>query len=112
MSIKEEEYGSDYEDYADFQNKVDSGAELPEEREDVHNYIDGYFHLDEDSGVLSHGGISVGRVIIVSGKIYTELDANNSETPRVSGPFRTRQEAIDDLWGDRDDAFQGSAILE
>ncbi len=41
-----------------------------------------------------------------------ELDDTSSSAPVVSGPFGTREEALDDLWDNRDDANQGSEIFE
>ena len=61
------------------------------------DYTDGYFSID---------------VILVNGQIYTELDDTSSNAPVVSGPFGTREEALDDLWDNRDDANQGSEIFE
>ncbi|EBF9468677.1 hypothetical protein EVG64_15790 [Salmonella enterica subsp. enterica serovar Corvallis] len=76
------------------------------------DYTDGYFSIDAERGKLLHGGIAVGRVILVNGQIYTELDDTSSSAPVVSGPFGTREEALDDLWDKRDDANQGSEIFE
>ncbi|HAD4280067.1 TPA_asm: hypothetical protein G1T39_18700 [Salmonella enterica subsp. enterica serovar Typhi str. CT18] len=76
------------------------------------DYADGYFSIDAERGELLHGGITVGRVILVNGQIYTELDDTSSNAPVVSGPFGTREEALDDLWDNRDDANQGSEIFE
>ena len=76
------------------------------------DYTDGYFNIDAERGELLHGGIAVGRVILVNGQIYTELDDTSSSAPVVSGPFGTREEALDDLWDNRDDANQSSEIFE
>ncbi|EAN5798718.1 hypothetical protein CVE53_20520 [Salmonella enterica] len=76
------------------------------------DYTDGYFSIDAERGELLHGGIAVGRVILVNGQIYTELDDTSSNASVVSGPFGTREEALDDLWDNRDDANQGSEIFE
>ncbi|AXD22215.1 hypothetical protein DRY79_14010 [Salmonella enterica subsp. enterica serovar Montevideo] len=78
----------------------------------TNNYTDGYFSIDVERGELLHGGISVGRIVLVNGQIYTELDDSSSNKPVVSGPFETREEALDDLWDNRDDANQGSEIFE
>jgi hypothetical protein len=78
----------------------------------TNNYTDGYFSIDVERGELLHGGASVGRIILVNGQIYTELDDSSADTPVVSGPFGTREEALDDLWDNRDDANQGSEIFE
>lgn len=76
------------------------------------DYTDDYFSIDAERGELLHGGITVGRVILVNGQIYSELDDTGSDAPVVSGPFATREEALDDLWDNRDDTNQGSEIFE
>lgn len=78
----------------------------------TNNYTDGYFSIDVERGELLHGGISVGRIVLTNVQIYTELDDTSSDAPVVSGPFGTREEALDDLWDNRDDANQGSEIFE
>ncbi|WP_255434352.1 hypothetical protein [Pantoea sp. WMus005] len=109
MSNKDEEHESEYEDYAEYQNRLDSGEEVFEE---VVEYVDGYFNIDENTGELTHGPISIGRIIIIDDEIHTELDVTDSEESRIAGPFESMQDALDDLWNHRDEANQGSNIFE
>jgi len=109
MSNKDEEHESEYEDYAEYQNRLDSGEEVFEE---VVGYVDGYFNIDENIGELTHGPISIGRIIIIDDEIHTELDVTDSEESRIAGSFESVQDALDDLWNHRDEANQGSNIFE
>jgi hypothetical protein len=108
MSIKGEEHESEYENYADYQNRLDSGEELPEEDEDD----GGYFNIDQTTGELTHGPISIGRIVIIDDEIHTELGVTDSDEPRIAGPFESKKDAMDDLWNNREKANQGSNIFE
>ncbi|MDZ7320080.1 hypothetical protein N4G41_00315 [Kosakonia sacchari] len=112
MSMKDDELESEYEDYANYQNRLDSGEE-PSDNDDYEEEEDdgGYFNIDPISGELTHGPVSIGRIVIIDGEIYTELDVTDADEPRISGPFATKQDAMDDLWNNRDDANQGSNIF-
>jgi hypothetical protein len=78
MSNKDEEHENEYEDYAEYQNRLDSGEEVFEE---VIEYVDGYFNIDENTGELTHGPISIGRIIIIDDEIHTELDPRLTTMP-------------------------------
>lgn len=57
----------------------------------TNNYTDGYFSIDVERGELLHGGISVGRIILTNGQIYTELDDTSSDATCRLRPLRDKR---------------------
>jgi len=81
MSKKDEEHENEHEDY---QNRIDSGEKYFEELDE---YNDGYFSIDENTGELTHGPISIGRIVIINNGIYTDSNITDSEKSHIAGPF-------------------------